>query len=159
MSREILDSVWSASGIRLIGDGVTAGDVMAAQASLTHWDEWFPYWTRLGDTYERLAREALARNRRQSAGELFWQAFLSHHYAQFLWFHDPVRRDQGQMRKVALYREAAPLFAAPAIRFDVPPRLSAAAARGVRPRASGDRGRIGEHQGAELPLREPVSRA
>ena len=93
MSREILDSVWNASGIRLIGDGVPAGDVMAAQASLTHWDEWFPYWTGLGDTYERLAREALARNRRQSAGELFWQACLSHHYAQFLWFHDPVRRD------------------------------------------------------------------
>jgi 2,6-dihydroxypseudooxynicotine hydrolase len=120
MSREILESVWSASGIRLVGDGVPAGDVMAVQASLTHWDEWFPYWTGLGDTYERLAREALARNRRQSAGELFWQACLSHHYAQFLWFHDPVRRDQGQMRKVALYREAAPLFAAPAIRFDVP---------------------------------------
>jgi 2,6-dihydroxypseudooxynicotine hydrolase len=120
MSREILDSVWSASGIRLIGDGVPAGDVMAAQASLTHWEEWFPYWTGLGDTYERLAREALVRNRRQSAGELFWQACLSHHYAQFLWFHDPVRRDQGQMRKVALYREAAPLFAAPAIRFDLP---------------------------------------
>jgi hypothetical protein len=120
MSREILDSVWSASGIRLIGDGVPAGDVMAAQAKLTHWDEWFPYWIRLGDTYERLAREALARNRRQSTGELFWQACLSYHYAQFLWFHDPVRRDQGQMRKVALYCEAAPLFAAPAIRFDVP---------------------------------------
>jgi hypothetical protein len=45
---------------------------------------------------------------------------LSHHYAQFLWFHDPGRRDEGQMRKVALYREAAPLFAAPAIRFDLP---------------------------------------
>src|SRR5215831_2811366 len=120
MSREILDSVWSASGIRLIGDGVPAGDVMAAQASLTHWDEWFPYWTGLGDTYERLGREALTRNRRQSAGELFWQACLSHHYAQFLWFHDPVRRDQGQMRKVALYREAAPLFVAPAVQFDVP---------------------------------------
>jgi hypothetical protein len=28
MSREILDSVWGASGIRLIGDGVPAGDVM-----------------------------------------------------------------------------------------------------------------------------------
>jgi 2,6-dihydroxypseudooxynicotine hydrolase len=120
MSREILDRVWSASSIRLIGDGVPAGDVMAAQATLTHWDEWFPYWSRLGDTYDTLAREALARNRRQSAGELLWQACLSHHYAQFLWFHDPARRDEGQMRKVALYREAAPLFAAPAIRFDEP---------------------------------------
>jgi hypothetical protein len=56
MSREILDRVWSASSIRLIGDGVPAGDVMAAQATLTHWDEWFPYWSRLGDTYDALAR-------------------------------------------------------------------------------------------------------
>jgi hypothetical protein len=32
MSREILDRVWSASGVRLIGDGVPAGDVMTAQA-------------------------------------------------------------------------------------------------------------------------------
>jgi hypothetical protein len=28
MSREILDRVWSASGVRLIGDGVPAGDVI-----------------------------------------------------------------------------------------------------------------------------------
>ena len=128
MSREILDSVWSASGIRLIGDGVPAGDVMAAQASLTRWEEWFPYWTGLGDTYERLAREALARNRRQSAGELFWQACLSHHYAQFLWFHDPVRRDEGRCarsrcivrprrcsrrrRSVSICRSTASLFRA-----------------------------------------------
>ena len=161
MSREILDSVWRASGIRLIGDGVPAGDVMAAQASLTHWDEWFPYWTDLGDTYERLAREALARHRRQSAGELFWHACLSHHYAQFLWFHDSVRRDLGQMRKVALYREAAPLFAAPAIRFDVP--FDGFAIPGylrLPPGASGSLPVvIVLGQGRELPLREPVSHA
>ena len=36
MNRKILDSVWSASNIRLIGNGVPAGDVMAAQANLTH---------------------------------------------------------------------------------------------------------------------------
>ena len=68
MSCEILDSVWSASGTRLIGDGVPAGNVITAQASLTHWDEWFPYWTGLGDTYERLAREALARGKGISLG-------------------------------------------------------------------------------------------
>src|SRR4029077_9012423 len=44
MSRETLDSVWSASGIRLIGDGVPAGDVMAGQGGLDPLDQWFPYW-------------------------------------------------------------------------------------------------------------------
>jgi hypothetical protein len=35
MSREILDRVWNASSIRLIGDGVPAGDVVAGKDRLT----------------------------------------------------------------------------------------------------------------------------
>jgi 2,6-dihydroxypseudooxynicotine hydrolase len=120
VSRDILDRVWAASGIRLIGDGVPAGDVLDAQAKLQTWDDWYPYWAGRGDAYERLAKEALAKGRRQSAGELFWHACLSWHYAQFLWFHDPARRDAGQKRKVELYKQAAPLFAAPAERFEIP---------------------------------------
>lgn len=119
MTDTALERVWKANAIRLVGDGVPAGDVTAARAEITRWAEWFPFWARRGDEYERLAREALARGRRLSAGELFWQACLSHHYAQFLWFHEPELRDAGQKRKVALYREAAPLFAIPAERFEV----------------------------------------
>ena len=120
MSAETLQHVWNASSIRLIGDGVPAGDLFAAQAKLKQWDDWYPFWARRGDYYEELARVALDRGRSQSAGELFWQACLSYHYAQFLWFHDTKTRDDGQRRKVELYREAAPLFACPAERFDVP---------------------------------------
>jgi 2,6-dihydroxypseudooxynicotine hydrolase len=116
----ILDRVWHANAIRLAGDGVPAGDVAAARGGITRWEQWFPFWAGRGDEYERLARAALARGRRLSAGDLLWRASLSHHYAQFLWFHDPPTRDAGQRRKVALYREAAPLFAAPAERFDLP---------------------------------------
>ena len=119
LSRDILDRVWNASGIRLVGDGVPAGDVMVGQRELASWDQWYPYWARRGDAYEQLARAALARGRRQSAGELFWHACLSYHYAQFLWFHDPQSREAGQRHKVELYREAAPLFVAPAERFDL----------------------------------------
>jgi 2,6-dihydroxypseudooxynicotine hydrolase len=120
MSADILQHVWDANSIRLIADGVPAGDLSVAKAQLKRWDDWYPFWAGRGDVYEQLAREALARGRKQSAGELFWQACLSYHYAQFLWFHDPKRRDAGQRRKVELYREAAPLFAMPAERFDVP---------------------------------------
>jgi hypothetical protein len=38
-------------------------------------------------------RQIFWKARRQSAGELFWQACLSYHYAQFLWFHDPENRE------------------------------------------------------------------
>jgi 2,6-dihydroxypseudooxynicotine hydrolase len=120
MGDEVLERVWRANRIRLIGDGVPAGDVFAALAEVKSWDDWYPFWARRGDVYESLARAALQRGRSQSAGELFWQACLSHHYAQFLLFHDPARRNAGQQRKVELYREAAPLFASPAERFDLP---------------------------------------
>ena len=119
MSDAILDHVWRANGIRLVGDGVPAGDVAAARAQLSRWDDWYPFWADRGDRYETLAREAIQKRRRQSAGELFWQACLSYHYAQFLWFHDPKNREAGQRRKVELYKQAAPLFAAPAERFDL----------------------------------------
>jgi 2,6-dihydroxypseudooxynicotine hydrolase len=120
LSDTVLERVWRANAIRLAGDGVPAGDIAAARQKITRWEEWYPFWAERGDYYESLARAALAKGRRQSAGELFWQACLSHHYAQFLWFHDPKNRDGGQQKKTALYREAAPLFAQPAERFDIP---------------------------------------
>ncbi len=120
LSDSVLERVWRANAIRLAGDGVPAGDIAAARQEVTCWGEWYPFWAERGDYYEALGRAALAKDRRQSAGELLWQACLSYHYAQFLWFHDPVNRDGGQHRKTALYREAAPLFAQPAERFDIP---------------------------------------
>jgi 2,6-dihydroxypseudooxynicotine hydrolase len=119
MSAETLEHVWAANATRLLGDGVPGGDVNGARASVRQWEQWFPYWAGRGGAYEALAREALGKGRRRSAGELFWHASLSHHYAQFLWFHDPANREAGQRRKVELYREAAPLFDPPAERFDV----------------------------------------
>src|SRR5574342_594623 len=101
MADTILEHVWKANRIRMVGDGVPAGDVVAAQRDVSRWDDWYGFWARRGDAYEQLAREALGRGRRLSAGELFWQACLAYHYAQFLWFHDPPVRDDGQHRKVA----------------------------------------------------------
>lgn len=119
MSDEILDRVWAANATRLLGDGVSGGDVNAARREVERWAQWYPFWARRGDAHEALALEALERGRRKSAGELFWQASLSYHYAQFLWFHDPVNRDAGQRRKVELYKQAAPLLDPPAERFEV----------------------------------------
>jgi 2,6-dihydroxypseudooxynicotine hydrolase len=120
LTDQILQHVWSANHIRLLGDGVPGGDVATGRSELTNWNEWYPFWARRGDAYENLARAALTRGRRQSAGELFWHACLSYHYAQFLWFHEPANREAGQVRKAELYREGAPLFRVPAERFDLP---------------------------------------
>ena len=119
VSDPVLDHVWNASGIRLLGDGLPGGDIAAARSQLTSWDEWFPFWIARANHYEELARSALARGRKTSAGDLFWLACLCCHYAQFLWFHEQAKREAGQNRKAALYREGAPLFALPAERFDL----------------------------------------
>ena len=67
----ILQHVWSANGIRLLGDGVPGGDVAAARSELTRWEQWYPFWAARGDAYEELACAALARGRRQSARNLW----------------------------------------------------------------------------------------
>ncbi len=120
MADAILEKVWKVHGLRMAGDGVPAGDIAAGQRQVSRWEDWFGYWAGRGAYNEGLARGALARGRRVSAGELFWQACMAYHYAQFLWFHDPQTRDAGQRRKVELYREAAPLFVPAAERFDIP---------------------------------------
>ena len=60
---QILQHVWSANHIRLLGDGVPGGDVAAGHSELTNWDEWYPFWAGRGDAYENLARAALTRGR------------------------------------------------------------------------------------------------
>ena len=138
--------------------------MLTAQRELTSFDGWYAFWAARGDAYEELARSALRKGRRQSAGELFWQACLSWHYAQFLWFHDPQRAMPGSARKVALYREAAPLFAVPAERFEIPFESFTIPGYLRLPPHGSERSPVAHHprrasraQGGELPLREPVS--
>jgi 2,6-dihydroxypseudooxynicotine hydrolase len=104
---------------RLVGDGVPSIDVDLAEQQLTTWSEWFPFWTARGEEYEALGEAALAGGHELTAGELFWFGSMAHHYAQFLWFHDPAVKAGGQREKVRLYDRAAPLFAYPARRITV----------------------------------------
>lgn len=102
---------------RLVGDGVPASDVIEAEQILARWDEWYDFWSAKGQRYEQLAETALVERRYQTAGQLFWYASITHHYAQFLWFADPQRRERGQREKVRLYQRAAPYLSPPAERF------------------------------------------
>jgi 2,6-dihydroxypseudooxynicotine hydrolase len=105
---------------RMLADGIPWPDFAVATTALPEGLDWFDFWGSRADTYERLGREALQRGDTLSAGDWLWHASLSWHYAQFMWFHDPARREAGQRRKADLYREAAPYLAPPAERVDVP---------------------------------------
>jgi 2,6-dihydroxypseudooxynicotine hydrolase len=111
---------------RMIADGVPFEDLeTAVQRGVSGDrpppdDSWFNYWAERGEEYARLAEEALALGRKLSAGALFWQASLSHHYARYNWHHEPERWEQGVRKQVEYYLRGAPYFDPPAERIDVP---------------------------------------
>lgn len=120
MSGETVESTLHVHGGRFAGDGVHAIDLEATIANIQTWDDWYPAWAEVGDRYETLARKALNGGYRTTAGEFFWQACISYHYAQFLFFHNRLLREQGQRKKQDLYNLAAPLLQPAAERFDLP---------------------------------------
>jgi 2,6-dihydroxypseudooxynicotine hydrolase len=104
---------------RMLYDGVPYLDMQRATEQIGDLDQWFDFWASAGDRYEALGEGALAAGAQISAGEWLWQASLSYHYAQFMWFHDPARRERGQQRKVELYNRAASHFAPPGERVEI----------------------------------------
>lgn len=116
---QMLRDVWLVHGGRLVGDGVPPADVAEAETTLRHWGDWFDHWAGKARRYETLADEAVRDGRLLSGGMLYWYGAMAYHYAQFLWFADPDRREEGQRQKVRLYDRAAPLLSPPAKRFSV----------------------------------------
>lgn len=105
----------------MIADGVPNSDIAEAEAIAKRGDqvEWLDLWMAKADEYESIAEDALTAGNTISGGEWMWHASLSAHYAQFMWFHDPERREAGQRRKVELYDRAAPHFISPGERIEV----------------------------------------
>lgn len=104
---------------RMLSDGIPYPDYHDAVETIGHQDEWFDFWWAKGEFYERIGEQTLASEHPVSAGELLWHGALSFHYAQFMSFHDPQRRESGQRRKVELYNRAAPYLSPPAERIEV----------------------------------------
>ena len=150
---------------RMLADGIPYSDYAAALDEAVDLDSWFSFWCRKGEEYERLGEEAIAAGHTVSAGEWLWQASLSFHYAQFMLFGDPPRRDEGQRRKVELYDRAAPYLVPAAERIGVP--VDGVSMPGFLRLPLGERpedgwpcvlliGGLESHQGGVLPLREHV---
>lgn len=112
--------IFSFAASRMAADGVFYGDLVRLKREIGPWSEWFDRWTALGAEYERRADEALAAGFGLTAGEHYWQAALSLHYAHFLWYHDPARHAEAGAEKARLYRKAAPFLSPPAERLDIP---------------------------------------
>ena len=107
---------------RMLSDGIPFADIREAEevAGAGAEVEWFEFWMQKADFYEALGDDAVAAGNELSGGEWLWNASLSAHYAQFMWFHDPMRREAGQRRKVELYDRAAPHFSPAGERVEIP---------------------------------------
>ena len=104
---------------RMLADGIPFPDYRQATEQISDFAGWFDFWVAKGRGYEALGDSALSAGNGVSGGEWLWQASLSYHYAQFMWFHDPERREEGQRRKVELYNRAAPHFVPAGERIEV----------------------------------------
>jgi 2,6-dihydroxypseudooxynicotine hydrolase len=105
---------------RMLSDGVPYPDFREALETVSAPNEWFDFWWAKGEAYQSIGERALAAGNSLSGGEWLWYGALSFHYAQFMWFHDPGRRELGQRRKVELYNRAAPHLRPAAHRVELP---------------------------------------
>lgn len=104
---------------RLLADGIPYPDVAEATSHVEEIEDWFDFWATKGEEYAALGAAEIARGHLISGGQWLWQGALSLHYAQFVWFHDPERKEAGQRRKVELYNKAAPYLDPPAERIEI----------------------------------------
>jgi 2,6-dihydroxypseudooxynicotine hydrolase len=107
-------------GARMIADGIPYPDLVAAAEQLRNGADWFDVWAGNGRRYEEIGQLAIDAGDTLTGGAWLWQACINFHYAQFLWFHDRGRREEGQRRKVDLYRRAAEHLRPPSERVDIP---------------------------------------
>ena len=104
---------------RLAADGVDVNDVLTVRNRVTGWDDWPTTWGEIGDDYRTLAATRLADGHGLSAGEALVRASLAYHCGQVVAFHAPAEKAEIQARKVAAFRQAAPLLTPPAERIEV----------------------------------------
>jgi dienelactone hydrolase len=76
---------------RFIANGIDYNDFVRTTASISRWEDWLDAWTATADRHAELARTALERGHRQSAGEAFARAAVTYHFSKFVWVLDLER--------------------------------------------------------------------
>lgn len=117
---ESLERVKDAWRPRLLANGVEPTDYETTVARIRSWDEWPDAWLDLAREHEERADQADAAGHGVTAAAFRRFAALAVHFAHFA---SPLPLDtwlQGQRRKAALFRRAAPLLDPPAEGVGVP---------------------------------------
>ena len=120
MTRAVVERAIDQGVHRFLADGVHYRDLMDIRAEAADWTAWPQTWSRHGEAAERRAEIALSRGARATAAAEFARAALYHHYGQYLLYDDLALKKRIHDRKIAAFARAAPLFAEPFERVEIP---------------------------------------
>ena len=107
-------------GPRFVANGVTLTDFEEVTRSLGSWDDWCRAWSERAALHEQMGRDALARDKRLSAGEHLQRAGVYYHFAKFLFVHDVPQMKAAHMKAVECRRLALPHLAPTGERVEIP---------------------------------------
>jgi len=99
--------------------GIPSATAKAVMDAAGTWPNWCQAWSEEGERHRAIAEDALAAGHRLTAGEGFARAALFNHFAQFMFFDDLDQKAAASARKVALFRQAAPLLDPPAEALEI----------------------------------------
>lgn len=112
-----IDAVWRRWEPRFVAAGVDVNLVGRLKVTIESWDQWCAVWMEAGDELEGHAREASARGRSLTAGELWARASMLHHFGGMYYVADMEQFHRSHRRAVEAFQVAAPLLDPPAVRF------------------------------------------
>jgi 2,6-dihydroxypseudooxynicotine hydrolase len=105
---------------RFTAQGVDPNDFASTTRHLQRWEQWLDAWCATGDVHAGLARDAEARERRQTAGEAWVRAALCYHFAKFVWMVDLARHRAAADQAVRSLYAAHRLLDPSAERVEIP---------------------------------------
>ncbi len=105
---------------RFIANGIDYNDFVRTTASISRWEDWLDAWTATAETHAQLAREALERGHRQSAGEAFARAAVTYHFSKFVWVLDPERNRRNTEAAINALHAAHAILDPSAERIEAP---------------------------------------
>lgn len=107
-------------GPRFTTNGVTVADFQAVTGAVQRWDDWCAAWSAAARPYEALGAEALAEDRRRSAGAHYAQAAVYHHFAKFLFVQDLDQMRTAHAAAVRCLDTSLPDLDPPGRRLEIP---------------------------------------
>jgi 2,6-dihydroxypseudooxynicotine hydrolase len=98
---------------RFLGDGVHYRDLLDIRAAIGDWSQWCTVWSKFAEATEARGMQALDHKLSRTAAREFVRATLYFHYAQKLFYDDPLLKRATHDRKVAVFGRAASLLDPP----------------------------------------------